>query len=109
MATALGFDDVVATRLDWSPGRQPSPPRLAGRNCYGREKLERFSQIGVSSAGFAYSDHVSDIDMLRMADHAIAVNPSRGLRRLARAGQATIANLNQDDISFLIAKTGSSE
>ena len=30
-----------------------------------------------------YSDHVSDEPVLAWADTAIAVNPSRGLRRLA--------------------------
>lgn len=108
IAAVLGFDDVVATRLDWSAGQQPPPPRLDGKNCYGAEKLERFSQIGISSAGFAYSDHVSDIEMLRMADHPVAVNPSRGLRKLARAGQVTLADFNSDDISFLTMKARSS-
>jgi len=82
---ALGFDEVIATRLSWSAGA--SVPMLDGANCYGTEKLRRISEIHAlhpfGGPVFAYSDHVSDLKLLCQADHGIAVNPSFGLRRAA--------------------------
>lgn len=86
LARALGFDAVIATRLDWT---LPGGPRLAGANCYGAEKLRRIIEARAlrpfAAPVHAYSDHVSDLDMLVAADHGYAVNPSAGLRRAAPA------------------------
>jgi phosphatidylglycerophosphatase C len=83
LAAALGFDQVIATRLDWTSGGTVPAPRMSGANCYGTEKLRRIGEHTFPRPVFAYSDHVSDLGMLEQADHAIAVNPSRGLRRAA--------------------------
>lgn len=84
LAAALGFDEVIATRLDWAAG---SGPRLDGANCYGTEKLRRIAEARAlrpfAAPVHAYSDHLSDLDMLRAADHGFAVNPSSGLARAA--------------------------
>jgi len=89
IARALGFDDVVATGglagLD-----DMIRPRTDGENNYGPAKL-RMVEAWMKTAGIAreeadvrfYSDHVSDGPVLGWADTGIAVNPSRGLRRLA--------------------------
>jgi HAD superfamily hydrolase (TIGR01490 family) len=83
LAAALGFDQVIATRLDWAPHGTVPAPRMSGANCYGAEKLRRIGEHTFLRPVFAYSDHVSDLAMLEQADHGIAVNPSRGLRRAA--------------------------
>lgn len=83
---ALGFDEVIATRLSWSAGA--SVPMIDGANCYGAEKLRRIAEIHAlrpfDGPVFAYSDHVSDLKLLCQADYGIAVNPSFGLRHAAR-------------------------
>lgn len=104
MGAALGFDEVISTRLDWSDPDGRPVPRLAGLNCYGAEKLEEFARRGISRAGFAYSDHISDLDMLRMADHGVAVNPSHRLRKASADARLTIVDFNTPDISSLEMK-----
>jgi HAD superfamily hydrolase (TIGR01490 family) len=91
IARTLGFDDVVATGslagLD-----DMIRARIDGENNYGPAKL-RLVQAWMKAAGLSreqtnirfYSDHVSDAPMFEWADVAVAVNPSRGLRHLARA------------------------
>lgn len=85
LARALGFDQVISTRLTWPAGG--SGPVLDGANCYGAEKLRRIAQVETEQPfahpTYAYSDHISDLELLLQADHAIAVNPSSALRRAA--------------------------
>ncbi|GAW33337.1 haloacid dehalogenase-like hydrolase [Roseovarius sp. A-2] len=87
LARALGFDDVIATGLTWPPGARG--PAIDGANCYGAEKLRRMEALQAARPFarpiHAYSDHLSDLDLLTLADHGIAVNPSSGLRHAARA------------------------
>lgn len=95
LARALGFDEVIATRLDWTA---PGAPRLAGANCYGAEKLARIAAARAArpfaAPVHAYSDHLSDLDMLIEADHGYAVNPSSGLRRAALAHGIAIVDFD---------------
>ena len=80
LAGELGFDDVLCTRIGWTDGR----PYLSGRNCYGAEKLRLLAALGpLAKPVYAYSDHISDLDLLTRADHGVAVNPSARLRRAA--------------------------
>ncbi len=85
LARALGFDDVICTRLTWPVGA--SGPVLDGANCYGAEKLRRLAELQAeqpfSAPTYAYSDHVSDLELLTGADQGVAVNPSSRLRRAA--------------------------
>ncbi|MEQ9505780.1 MAG: HAD-IB family hydrolase [Hyphomonas sp.] len=101
LARALGFHQVIATLIDWSPAAEAPPPRLDGLNCYGAEKLRRINEHSFQKPVFAYSDHVSDLGMLLQADHAIAVNPSSGLRRAARDHAITVVDFETTDISYL--------
>jgi HAD superfamily hydrolase (TIGR01490 family) len=87
LGLALGFDEVIATRLSWNIYSNALAPCLDGANCYGLEKLrrveERRSLQPFDEPVYAYSDHVSDLELLRQADHGIAVNPSTALRNAA--------------------------
>jgi phosphatidylglycerophosphatase C len=87
LGRALGFDEVIATRLSWDAGANVPVPVLDGANCYGVEKLRRIAEVRAlrpfDNPTFAYSDHVSDFELLCQVDHGIAVNPSSGLRRAA--------------------------
>jgi len=90
IAARLGFDDVIATGsvagLD-----DMIHARIDGENNYGPAKL-RLVRAWLDGQGITregadirfYSDHVSDAPVLEWADVGVAVNPSRGLRRLAR-------------------------
>lgn len=101
LARALGFHEVIATRLDWTTS---DAPRLAGANCYGDEKMRRIQAHGIARSAFAYSDHVSDLPMLLNSNLGVAVNPSSGLRKAANAHNIVIADFNSTEIGFLSDK-----
>lgn len=101
LASALGFHEVIATRLDWTGA---GAPHLSGANCYGEEKMRRIQAQGFQHSSFAYSDHVSDLPMLLNSDRPIAVNPSSGLRKAARKHNMTIVDFNSVEIGFLSDK-----
>lgn len=98
LGRALGFDAVIATRLAWPPENGAGHATLAGANCYGAEKLRRIAELGqgrpLAGPVYAYSDHVSDLDMLLAADQGFAVNPSAGLRRAARGTAIRVVDFN---------------
>lgn len=87
LGRALGFDEIIATRMSWDTGAGVPVPVLDGANCYGAEKLRRIDEVRAlrpfDGPIYAYSDHVSDFELLCQADHGVAVNPSSGLRRAA--------------------------
>lgn len=94
----LGFDRVVATRSLWDQGGR-LVGRIDGENCYGAEKLRRLEQaLPEMSARYrvvAYSDSHADEPLLRWADIGIAVNPTRRLRRRAKAGDFELVDWNR--------------
>ena len=89
IAERLGFDDVIATGsvigLD-----ERVHARIAGKNCYGDEKLRMIAEW-VESSGLVgkhghvrfYSDHASDAPTFEWSDEPVAVNPHDRLARLA--------------------------
>ena len=88
IAERLGFDHVIATKsVRGSDGRVMA--RIDGDNCYGPAKLAMIrdwfatAQVDRGHVRF-YSDHVSDTPVFDWADEAVAVNPSRGLEKLAK-------------------------
>ena len=89
IAERLGIDDVIATRSVRGPdGRLVA--RIDGDNCYGPAKLRMIhdwmavEQVERGHVRF-YSDHHTDAPAFEWADEAVAVNPSRALRKLAQA------------------------
>ncbi len=90
IASRLGFDEVIATRLKIDEKGQVLP-EIVGENCYDVAKLDRIKTF-LDEQGLAretvhiraYSDHVSDAPMLEYADEAIATTPSAPLRHLAK-------------------------
>lgn len=89
IARRLGIDDVIATELTASRGRVQ--PRISGHNCYGSHKAEMIeawmAAHGLDRAGChirCYSDHVSDLPMLEMADEAFVTNAHVPMRLVAR-------------------------
>ena len=81
----LGFDHLIATRVELEPS-----PRVVGPNCYGPEKVTRLSQEPWYDqvdwpASWAYSDHISDLPMLIICGNPVATNPTKALRRHAQA------------------------
>jgi phosphatidylglycerophosphatase C len=86
-ASRLGFHHVIATASVWDESGRLQP-QLGGENCYGPVKFAAvqayLATMQPKPRVVAYSDHHSDFDLLRGADEGIAVNPSRGLRRMAQ-------------------------
>lgn len=86
IARQLGFDDVLASELQ-TDARGAVLPVMAGANCYGKEKADRiarwFAAQGLERAQCqirCYSDHISDVPLLALADEAFAVNAHPPLR-----------------------------
>jgi HAD superfamily hydrolase (TIGR01490 family) len=87
LARHLGVDDAVA-----SIARVDRDGRYTGeldRCAYGSEKarliVELATRDGVDlAASHAYSDSATDVPMLEVVGHPVAVNPDRALRRVAR-------------------------
>jgi HAD superfamily hydrolase (TIGR01490 family) len=89
IAEKLGFDDVIATGsvigLD-----ERYHARIAGKNCYGEEKMRMIADW-VDKSGLTgahghvrfYSDHASDAPAFEWSDEPVAVNPHSRLARLA--------------------------
>ena len=90
IARRLGIDDVIATDLHVSCGMVLAS--IAGHNCYGPHKADMIAawmadhQLDQAACHIrCYSDHVSDVPMLDLADEAFATNAHGPMRRVARA------------------------
>lgn len=94
-ADMLGFDHLIATRSVWDD-RGRLRAALGGENCYGRVKFNAVQDYVAAMIPrprvVAYSDHHSDVDLLRWADEGVAVNPNGGFRRMAAAHGFSIAD-----------------
>ncbi|MDP6183004.1 MAG: HAD-IB family hydrolase [Gammaproteobacteria bacterium] len=96
-AQRMGFDRVIATRtvLD-TEGRMTGA--IDGENCRGDAKLLRvigtLAELGSQFRTVVYSDHHADLPLLRWADHAFAVNPTKALKQCARAERFEILDWN---------------
>jgi HAD superfamily hydrolase (TIGR01490 family) len=86
LAAELGFDTVIATRLERDDAGRFTG-RLENGNCHGREKAVRFSAWRAASAAsgplWVYTDHHADLPLLDLADRRFAVSPTRRLRDAA--------------------------
>lgn len=90
IAERLGFDDVIATGSVIGLDSQVHA-RIAGKNCYGAEKMRMIAEW-VEKSGLTgrhghvrfYSDHASDQPAFEWSDEPVAVNPHGRLERLAK-------------------------
>ena len=82
----LGADHVIATQM--LAGQDGRYTGEISRYAYGPEKAtaikELADQIGYDLSGsYGYSDSVTDVPLLEAVGHPYAVNPDRGLRKIA--------------------------
>lgn len=76
----LQFDHTIATKVRWDGPRLPLVPRIDGPNNKNEAKLPAMRHLlpdgSLPLPGvWAYSDSKADLPMLRLAEHAVAVNP----------------------------------
>jgi HAD superfamily hydrolase (TIGR01490 family) len=85
IGTLLGVTDIVATRMVVTDGRYSGEVEFyAG----GPNKVAAVKELAAErgydlSDSYAYSDSISDAPLLETVGHPTAVNPDRGLRRIA--------------------------
>lgn len=87
LATALGMTGGIGTRAEVDNGVYTG--RLDGPFCYGEGKAEAISHLaqerGINLAeSWSYSDSMSDVPMMEIVGHAVAVNPDAELAALSR-------------------------
>ncbi|PYT00392.1 MAG: HAD-IB family hydrolase [Acidobacteria bacterium] len=96
MMEHLGIDDYVANRLEFVNGYATGrvlPPVMASatKAKWIREYSERES-INLSES-YAYSDSISDLPMLSIVGHPVAVNPDFRLKQTARQHDWAVLDL----------------
>jgi HAD superfamily hydrolase (TIGR01490 family) len=100
LAACLGFDDVVCTRSVWDNFDHLSPS-LSGMNCYGEAKLfylkEHLGSLLSDTHIIAYSDHHSDLPLLKWSHQAVAVNPTRQLSNIASNYGFTVEDWSREE------------
>lgn len=85
IATVLGADHVIATRMAVEDGRYSGEIEFYA---YGEQKAEAVRELAAArgydlARSYAYSDSITDAPMLGAVGHGFAVNPDRALRRAA--------------------------
>lgn len=86
LAKALGMEGAIATTSEVVDGCYTG--RLEGPFVYGDGKAEAIAKLSADRGydlrlSYAYSDSVSDLPMLEMVGHPVAVNPDGPLENLA--------------------------
>ena len=92
IGAALGIDEIVSTESLWEDDHLLA--RIDGENCHGENKARMvaayFEQKGMARPRLhvrVFTDHRSDVPLLRWADEAFIVNPRGKFRaEAARAG-----------------------
>ena len=87
LARHFGVADVLATRAKIVDGRYTGELEFY---CYGEAKGDAIREVAQArgidlEASYAYSDSATDLPMLRVVGHPVAVNPDRELRKEAEA------------------------
>ena len=87
LAVALGMTGGIGTRGEVENGVYTG--RLDGPFCYGEGKAEAISLLAAErnidlANSWSYSDSMSDVPMMELVGHAVAVNPDSELSQLAR-------------------------
>lgn len=85
LAERLGHVEVLATRARVVDGKYTGELEFY---CYGEAKAEAIRTLAAErgidlSGSYAYSDSITDLPMLEVVGHPVAVNPDRDLRREA--------------------------
>ena len=97
-AEYLGLNHTIATASAWDDGGRLCAA-VSGENCYGAAKLAAVQTYVAGLPGttrvVAYSDHPTDLGLLRWADKGWAVNPNGELRRLALAHNLPVVDWNK--------------
>jgi HAD superfamily hydrolase (TIGR01490 family) len=88
LAVELGMSGAIATVAEVVDGTYTG--RLSEPFCYGPGKAQAISKLAAErgfdlALSYSYSDSISDLPMLEMVGHPVAVNPDRELERIARA------------------------
>jgi HAD superfamily hydrolase (TIGR01490 family) len=86
LAGALGLEGSVGTRSEIVDGRYTG--QLEGPFVYGRGKAEAIEKLAAArgydlALSYAYGDSSSDLPMLELVGHPVAVNPDRSLAAVA--------------------------
>jgi HAD superfamily hydrolase (TIGR01490 family) len=104
IARAFGIDDLLAVRLEKTPGGTITG-RIAGTPSYREGKVTRVQEwLGERGANWAdferisvYSDSVNDLPLLERATDPVATNPSPALQAIAEARGWRILKLFDQD------------
>jgi HAD superfamily hydrolase (TIGR01490 family) len=88
LAVELGMTGAIATVAETVDGIYTG--ELSEPFCYGQEKAHAIARVAGREGYdlalcYAYSDSVSDLPMLEVVGHPVAVNPDNGLEAVARA------------------------
>lgn len=88
IADTIGLEGAVGTRGEIRDGRYTG--KLTGAFCYGPGKAAAVRQLATErgydlAESVAYSDSISDMPFLEAVGGAVAINPDKELRRVARA------------------------
>jgi HAD superfamily hydrolase (TIGR01490 family) len=86
LASALGMEGALATTSEVIDGRYTG--RLQGPFVYGEGKAEAIEKLSAERGydlrlSYSYSDSASDLPMMEMVGHPVAVNPDRPLESVA--------------------------
>lgn len=86
LAHEVGMTGGIGTVAEIADGRYTG--RLAEPFCYGEGKATAISKLAAAKGydlalSYAYSDSISDLPMLEMVGHPVAVNPDRALESVA--------------------------
>ncbi|MEX1279725.1 MAG: HAD-IB family hydrolase [Acidimicrobiia bacterium] len=98
LADALGMTGAIATESEVVDGVYTG--HLAKAFVYGEGKVERIRDLADERGYdlrlcYAYSDSASDLPMLEVVGHPVAVNPDRELLRVARRSNWPVVHFAQ--------------
>lgn len=87
LAATLAMDGAIGSRAEIVDGVYTG--EMAGPFAYGQGKAQAVEEFAERegldlSASYAYSDSVSDLPLLRLVGHPVAVNPDSGLSAVAK-------------------------
>lgn len=74
----FGIHNVLCTKLEVQNDKYTG--RILGKGMYGKQKVKAVKEFALRKGidlkkSYAYSDHISDLDLLESVGHAVAVNP----------------------------------